>query len=200
MTVCRHAFDADADHRAACDACRDLDAIVARHDRVFAAIEAPAPRAELRDRSFLDGIYERATRDLSDDLSDRVADELAKPHRAPREVDERLLESPALRGLEPTRAPGLLGPRLAAEIRSASDQRRRAHRRARAVRGLAAAAVVTLAVWVARSGSTDPVIDSEEISIVRLQADAPFAPSFSGSEIVRRIATGPTEARGHDGR
>lgn len=185
MTDCTRALEQRPDraHLEACAACRELTPVVDRHRALLVDLARPAPEA-LSDRSFLDGIYARAAQALADATPAGVAAVLAAPVQAPEECDDRLLESPDLHALEPTRAPGMLGPRLAADIRRIRRQRRGARRRMRIAQGVAAVAVVALALWATRTEAT--VVD--EPVIVRLEASGPFAPGFSASEIVRRVA------------
>ncbi len=170
------------------------DDLVSRHAELLGKLEKPEIPAELSSRSFLDGIYERAARDMAEDLDSEVAESLSTRFEAPAElerqpVDPERFEPSPLRELESVEAPGLMWPRLRADLRSWTAARRRHRTQRRVASSLAAAALVFLAVWTFDGfREEDTVVDPEpRISIVRHRMTSPIAPGFSSGSIVREI-------------
>ena len=158
------------------------------HDRqgdLLRSLVKPEPPALLSTREFLDGIYERALNRSASRLDAPLREGLTEV-RAPDDVAWCELESTSplpheIRQLPLRPAPGLLWPRIRADLR-AQVQHRRAARR---IRFAAIAAVVLLSALLLLQRR--PANQSRGVLIKEVSADGPFQTLYSQRSIVKRI-------------
>ncbi|MHC5066278.1 MAG: hypothetical protein ACYTG5_20150 [Planctomycetota bacterium] len=160
------------------------------------SLSRPEVPEQLTGRAFLDSIYERALQDSEKKLAEPLEKAICRVE-APEDVDwcESEIDAPVAQGLRqlPRRsAPGLLWPRIRAELRSLVRQRRRSRR----IRYAAVAAVFLvscLLLFQSRRSSpseADSLLRGDEIIIRSIKLDAPFEDSYSQKNIIRKLTQG----------
>lgn len=162
-----------------------------QHAELLRSLSRPVLPDQLRSRDFLDSIYSRALEDAEERLSEHLGQTITQVE-APIDVDwcepeQGTQIAQDLRQLPRRSAPGLLWPRIRADLRSLLQQRRRT----RKMRYAAVAAVFLLScLLLFPSRRSDPAERDPEINIRSIRVDAAFEDSYSPKSIVRRLTRG----------
>lgn len=164
---------------------RDV-AMELRHQDLLAEMPAAPIPSALHRPEFLEGIYERASRSIESEFDADIESALSTPLAAP-DSGSTVPEFEPLRELSPTRAPGLLWPRLRADLEDWSTERKRRRTVRRVSTFLSAAAVLFLAVWITRSNwdADGAMGDEQEIRIVRVKSNRPISDRHSGMIVLK---------------
>lgn len=212
-------------HAADCASCREHWVAAQRAAGLLRGLAAPTPPEELRSPAFLAKIHESSLQDLEHGALGQALQAGIRPVAMPEDrgwEDAAISEQPqlwALQQLEPKTAPGWLWARIRSDLRVGLNAQRIQHRRALALRAVAAGLLVSglaLLFWsrpwpadlpsspgqpTVQTGGTNSSDNPVRVANTRfptiefVQVDEPMASDASPSLLVRDLARTPTSGR-----